>query len=97
MSYKTQLVYNTCLISTEGRQIREMSDKEFQTKIKGLQRNGVPYFTAISKRVEKLRETILHYLQDDRKCRSKAVQKVRFEIGKVLGMSEGLLYSVFQE
>lgn len=79
------------------RQIQELADSELRRKMNGLESIGVPYFTAIQEHIEKLRVEINDSLQDDRKCRSKSLQKMRFEYGKVLGMCEGILACVYQQ
>ena len=77
--------------------MHEIDEEEFRGKLKGLEDLGIPYFPEINARIEKLRKRIRHALDDERKCRSKGVQKLRFEIGKVQGMCEAVLDLVYAE
>ena len=83
--------------SVSERQLREMEEEDFKAKLKSLEDLGIPYFSEISERIEKLRKRIRHALDDERKCRSKGVQKMRFETGKLQGMCEAVLDCVYQE
>ena len=78
-------------------QLREIDEDEFRAKLKSLEDLGIPNISEISERIEKLRKRIRHALDDERKCRSKGVQKLRFEIGKVQGMCEAVLDLVYTE
>ena len=78
-------------------QLREIDEEEFRAKLKSLEDLGIPNIFEINERIEKLRKRIRHALDDERKCRSKGVQKLRFEIGKVQGMCEAVLDLVYTE
>ena len=80
-----------------AQQLREMSDGEFQMTIKSLENLGVPQFNAVYCHVEELHNKMTMSMGDDRKCRSKGVQNMRFETGRILGMCQGLLDCVYKE
>ncbi|XP_028393955.1 putative uncharacterized protein DDB_G0286901 isoform X2 [Dendronephthya gigantea] len=76
-------------------QLREIDEEEVKAKLKHLEDLGIPSFSEINARIEKFRNRINRTLEDERKCRSKGVQKLRFEIGKIQGMCEAVLDLVF--
>lgn len=78
-------------------QLKEIEDEELAMKLGALENLGIPHFSEINATIKKIRKRMWDSLSDEQKCRSKSVQRLRFDIGKVQGMCQAVLDLVYSE